>query len=397
MHLSSNVKLLAALFGLWNAVAFREQLGDDRNVLMVSKPTAIGDTWICQDVSGMGGEGELEAKLFFEQRKLVDEYNHLVQSLHGAPHKWHGGYIGSELSRAMLMNGDDAAFEAKGMKLTLLRHKRHLRWSVFRLCITNAETPIPSEEVTEPFKIYRDGSKVKISCKGTYKQMQPGVVAQETPDGIRMVKLQVEVQRLLMKKTGAMALQEEFERELASGPNKKSTRGVNRHSAWATLVTEAYKERFANIGIGLFYNRAISWCCCGDKCQSSCKHKHRYYEYVDLDVKADYEPEHPYDVAALKLFVRCSSVDSEVHNLIQRFSVSLRHKRQFQPAIHACSAVESAIPRKKPDNKGDCKCPSKMQVYSGTEAVGPRKFNAADLSKYSDLYCSNIPCTSPLP
>lgn len=385
------------MFGLQHAVAFRVHESDERNILITPKPTAVGNTWVCQDVYGMGAKGKLEAKLFFEKRQLVDEYNHVLQSLHGAPHAWHGGYKGSDLARAMLMNGDDAAFEANGMKLTLLRHKRHfIRRSDFRLCITEAGALVPSEEMAGPFKIYGDGSKVKISCHRTYKRMQSGVVAQETQDAIH-VKLQVEVQRLLMKKEGAMALQEEFEKELASGPNKTSTRGVNRHSAWAALVTEAYKERFAQVGIGLFYNRAHSWCCCGDKCLAQCEHKHRYYEYVDLDIKPKYEPDHPYDLADLKMFVRCASVDSEAQKLIQRSSVALKYKTQFQPAIHACSAVENAKPREKPDNTGDCKCPHKMQVYSGAEAVAPTKFKLFDVSKYSDLYCSDTPCVNPLP
>merc|ERR1740120_603238 len=99
-----------------------------------------------------------------------------------------------------------------------------------------------------------------------------------------------------------MALQKQFEHDLGSGPQTTSWFEAKKNSVWAELVTRAYRDRFAKIGLGLYYNRVISYCCCGEHCRSRCRHTHRWFEYVDLDALPHYKPEQgeEYDVSSLK-------------------------------------------------------------------------------------------------
>jgi hypothetical protein len=347
----------------------------------------------------MGKADKTEVDDFLRQRALDREFVSLTSSLKNTAGAWHGGYKGSSLSRAMLLDGHDAAFEAKGIKLTLLRSKNHLYWSEFRLCMTDVGTPLPPQELKPPFKIYGDGSKVRKDCHGNYKRMEPGVVAQSTSDGVHVgPQLQVEVLRMLMNKSGAMALQKQFEHDLGSGPQPDSWFEAKKNSVWAELVTRAYRERFAQVGLGLYYNRVISWCCCGEHCRSRCKHFHRWFEYVDRDALPYYKPEqgNEYDLSSLKNFIRCSPQDSQPRQMIQQSGLSFK---DLKANMHFdnCTSVESASPRNKPDATANCKCPRNWKVYCDGREIAQRKFNDHDLTDCDDAYCSEEPCPGGLP
>jgi len=322
-------------------------------------------------------------------------YEDLVKALRGVPVSWHGGYKGSVLSRKMLLDGHDAAFQAKSTKLTLLRSKHQFGWSEFRLCITDTDTGLPAEETSPPFKVYGDGFKVKDTCYRGLKRMTPGVAGQQSgpwllssPRTVNITKeeLNVEVLRMLMKKN-AMALHEQFKEALSLWLGDIQS---ERH-AWAALMTTVYRERFARMGLRVEFNVRHS---CDPECDMQCPHVYYWLEYVDLDIAPNYQSRNRHgDYSLAKNYVRCSSSNSMVRGLMTSSGLSFKRDLKVSKANY-CAAVESASPRDEPDYEADCKCPDQMSVYCGSQYAASRKFSskAVVVARCPDPYCSKEAC-----
>lgn len=369
----------------------REDASDDDALWTEGRPLAIGSTWMCESVNHMGGQKSTDFWEFLSKRDLQMEYEALVKALRDVPGSWHGGYKGSALSRKMLLDGHDAAFETKHTKLTLLKNKGHISWSEFRLCITDTDTEVPVEEESLPFKVYGQGFKVITTCAGTVKRFKAGGAMQALSglDTHLPKELNVEVLRMLMKKN-AMALHEQLSESLSLGP----VRGMQTWEGWVTVVTKAYQERFARIGLRVEFNLKRSSCCCGDKCQSMCFHTHYWLEYVDPDLYPTYQSADRNDEYSLAMnYVRCSSPDSKIRSLLTSAGISFKRDVAVSKAT-GCAAVENASPRKKPDDQGDCKCNYEMSVYCGSQRAASRKFHAKNsvVAACSDPYCSKEAC-----
>jgi len=400
-------------FAVQGAVAFR-----DNHVYGFAKyKPMLGDTFVCQLVNKMVKSTAFpevdhrphpglfpypQVDHFLSSRGLVEDYNELLETIKSVPSKWHGGVKGSDLARAILLGEYENAFEAKSTRLTLLRSKHHIGWSEFRLCISDVGTFLPASATELPFKRYRDGGKVKWGCRWSeseYKRFTAGVAGIEYKKGLSF-ETPVEVQRLLMK-TSAVALQKEFEDHLRSiPPKRKGLFGdVEEEAAWAALVTRAYRERFFQHGLRVYFMEKIIKCCCWehtfDNCLDLCPpthrihtHTYRWFEYVDLAVQPNYVPPlqkglDNYDKAYLNHLIRCSDPGAKMRTWFNSSTAQLTSYSGRCSRVMGAFSTSSGVP--------DCKCPHGQEVYCKATRIAGRKFDLPEI-KCEDPYCSDKPC-----